>query len=246
MAKRSSRKLTANQREYAKQVKRIKQAIRRAEKRGYRFTEDVLPQKPKRITQKEIQKLKQIKGDTLYDKATFLDQETGEIVKGTEGRKLERKESARKSAETRKRKKQQQEQQYYPNGGDIIANNVVDDFISKLSEPEPALFPYHSKMARQIELTLIEMRRSKTTLLSLTYSKINEIGKSGLGWLLQENADIVSDCIQTIVYIGSSAEAVASACRELAQVINGSPLTFAQLQDLAEQEEYNESHEYPL
>lgn len=243
MAKRSSRKLTANQREYAYQVKRIKQAISRAEKRGYRFTNDVLPQKPKRITQKEIQKLKNIKGDKLYEKATYLNQETDEVVTGIEGRKLERQESARKGAETRKRKKQKQEQ-YYPNGGDIIADNVVDDFISKLSEPEPPLFPYTTRLSWEIERTLIEMKRSKTTLLSLTYSKINEIGKSGLGWILQDNADDVDACIQTIVYIGSSAEAVLSACMELAQIINGTPLTMQQKQDLAEQEEYNENHEF--
>ena len=245
MAKRTSRKLTANQREYAKQVKRIKQAISRAEKRGYRFDKDIIPEKPKKISKKQIENLKQIKGDTLYEKATYLNQETGEIVEGTEGRKIERKESAKKSAETRKRNKQKKEKPYYPNGGDIIANNVVDDFISKLSEPEPPLFPYNSKMDWQIEQTLLEMKRSKTTLLSLTYSKINEIGKTALGWQLQENADTVDECIQVIVYIGSSAEAVASACRELAQVINGSPLSFTQLQDLSEQEDYNESYELP-
>lgn len=244
MAKRTSRKMTANQRAYAKELKRIKQAVKRLEKRGYRFVENAVPETPKRITHKALQRIKELKGNKIYDLAQYLDENTGKVVSGLEGKKIEQKERARKSAETRKKKKKKEEQ-YYPDGGSIIADNIVDSFISKLSEPEPPMFPYNQRMSWQIEATLREMRTAKTTLLGLVNSIIAEIGKSALGWRLQERADDVDNCINTIVYIGSSSEAVASACRELAEIIKGSPLTMAEMQDLGEQSEYNESYELP-
>ena len=55
------RKLTKNQIEYNKQVRRIKNFIKRAEKRGYEFNEDILPKTPKRITKQAIKRLEGIK-----------------------------------------------------------------------------------------------------------------------------------------------------------------------------------------
>lgn len=102
MAKKS-KKLTPLQKEYQKQVKRIKQIITRAEKRGYRFEnkQSIIPPKPKRITQASIRRLKEIKPITLYKKSTYLT-DTGEVVKGTIGRTIERKESARKGVQKRR------------------------------------------------------------------------------------------------------------------------------------------------
>lgn len=244
MANSSKPKLTPNQLAYAHQIKLLKKRIATAEKSGFRFHENVVPQTPDRIYKRDIERVKALRGNRLYEYATALDEETGEILSGIEGAKLKRKESAKKGQRTRK-KKQKQEEQYYPQGGNIIAGNIVDSFIAKLNEPEPPLFPYRHKMSREIENTLREMRTAKITILGLTHQIIKEIGKNALGWRLQERADDVENCINTIVYIGSSAEAVASACRELAEIIKGSPLTFSELQDLGEQEEYNESFELP-
>lgn len=97
------RKQTPAERDYSKQVKRIKQFIRRAEKRGYQFSEDVLPKKPKRVTQASVLKLAKLTPEKLYKKAVYggLASE-GEIVPATEGVKLERSLRAKKAAETRK------------------------------------------------------------------------------------------------------------------------------------------------
>lgn len=98
-------KQTPAERAYSKQVKRIKQFIRRAEKRGYQFSEDVLPQRPKRVTQASVIKLAKLTPEKLYQKAVYggLASE-GEIVPATEGIKLERSLRAKKAAETRKYK----------------------------------------------------------------------------------------------------------------------------------------------
>lgn len=251
MAKRSTKKLTANQRAYAKEVKRIQNAVRRAEKRGYRFFESVVPQTPKRITQQAIQRLKEITPNKIYDKAQYLDENTGKVVSGIEGRKLERQESARKAQETRQRKQRKQKQkapkqeQYYPNGGDIIFSNVLEQFIARLSEPPQDFFVNRwSKKGKKHEETIEASERAKSTLLSLTQSAIEREGKSSVGWRLEEQADEVNQLVTYILY-GSNSSAIASACSRLATIINGGALSMQQLQDIAEQEEYNEDSELP-
>lgn len=95
-------KLTKNQIAFKKQVTRIKNFIRRATKRGYEFSDNVIPTMPKRVTKKSIEKIKNIKPKDLYSKASYLDKSTGEIVSGSTGRKIERNLSIQKAKETRK------------------------------------------------------------------------------------------------------------------------------------------------
>ena len=95
-------KLTKNQIAFKKQVTRIKNFIRRATKRGYEFSDNVIPNMPKRVTKKSIEKIKNIKPKDLYSKASYLDKSTGEIVSGSTGRKIERNLSTQKAKETRK------------------------------------------------------------------------------------------------------------------------------------------------
>ena len=95
-------KLTKNQIAFKKQVTRIKNFIRRATKRGYEFSDNVIPTMPKRVTKKSIEKIKNIKPKDLYSKASYLDKSTGEIVSGSIGRKIERNLSSQKAKETRK------------------------------------------------------------------------------------------------------------------------------------------------
>ena len=109
---------------HKKQLERVRQFIRRAEKRGFRFTDDF---KSSLKDLKTVQ-LKALKPEKLYSLSTALS-EYGDIVTGTERRKEERSLSAKKSAQTRKKKKQQKEQQYYPDGGEIIYGNIVEEYI---------------------------------------------------------------------------------------------------------------------
>ena len=95
-------KLTKNQIAFKKQVTRIKNFIRRATKRGYEFSDNVIPNMPKRVTKKSIEKIKNIKPKDLYSKASYLDKSTGEIVSGSTGRKIERNLSTQKAKETRR------------------------------------------------------------------------------------------------------------------------------------------------
>lgn len=93
--------------EYNKELRRINQFIRRAEKRGYQFNDNVIPERPNRITKASVRKLKKITPETLYKKSVYGGEATiGEIVKGTKGRKAERKLASKRASETRKIRKQ--------------------------------------------------------------------------------------------------------------------------------------------
>ena len=126
MAKR--RKQTPAERAYSKQVKRIKQFISRAEKRGYQFSEDVLPQRPKRVTQASVRKLAKLTPEKLYQKAVYGGLASyGEIVPATEGVKLERSLRAKKSAETRKYRLAEPKQEQSNTNGFVPPENISED-----------------------------------------------------------------------------------------------------------------------
>lgn len=106
------KKKSPAEREYAKQVKRIKQFVRRAEERGFIFPDNVIPDKPKRITKASVRKLSKITPKELYKKAEYGGEASyGEIVSAKEGLELERKARTKKLAQTRKRNKEQKSQQ---------------------------------------------------------------------------------------------------------------------------------------
>lgn len=81
-----------------KQLKRIRQFISRAEKRGYRFPTGFRES----LTELSTQKLKTLTPEKLYTEfATAISEKTGEVVSGIERRAEERSESALKAARTR-------------------------------------------------------------------------------------------------------------------------------------------------
>lgn len=75
--------------EYNKQLKRVKSFIRRAEKKGFVFSENVVPSRPKRITQASVRKLEKLTPNKLYQKAEYVSELTyGEVVPGKKGLQL--------------------------------------------------------------------------------------------------------------------------------------------------------------
>lgn len=126
MAKRH--KQTPTERAYSKQVRRIKQFISRAEKRGFHFNENVLPKRPNRITQASVRKLAKLTPDKLYEKAEYAGTLSyGEIVPSIEGLKLERSARANKGAETKKYKLAHPTQEPTNTKGFIPPENISED-----------------------------------------------------------------------------------------------------------------------
>lgn len=126
MAKRH--KQTPTERAYSKQIRRIKQFISRAEKRGFYFNENVLPKRPNRITQASVRKLAKLTPDKLYEKAEYAGTLSyGEIVPSIEGLKLERSARAKKGAETKKYKLSHPTQEPTNTKGFIPPENISED-----------------------------------------------------------------------------------------------------------------------
>lgn len=139
---RKKRRFTPLQQEYKKQQNRLKQAIRRAEKKGYVFQENIIPELPKRVTRKALQSIKELKPKSLYKKAVKLDIETGEITPGLEARKKERKEAVKKAKRTKKIKEEIQKQKItteYPSFSKIIISNFLAE-VSRFPEVAYPLF----------------------------------------------------------------------------------------------------------
>lgn len=123
--------------EYRKQRKRIQSAIKRLEKRGYVFQEDILPQIPKKITPASVRRLQKIDIEKIYKKAVKLDFETGEITPGIVARDKERTERKTKPKTIKKPEKEDSTNLSYesfPNEADIVIQNFRADVISRFPE----------------------------------------------------------------------------------------------------------------
>jgi hypothetical protein len=162
---RKRKTLTPTQQAYKKQVRRIKQFIRRAEKRGYQFDENVLPKQPKRITKQSVERLRKLTPEQLYKKAEYGGQASfGEVITGTEGRQLERKESARKAVETRKARQnlrtisaQERQFEYEP------PTDYDYDYEEDYNEPDFDVEDNYNEDTSFFDRTVISMFRAKLT-----------------------------------------------------------------------------------
>lgn len=124
-------KQTLTKNEYAKQRKRLKQAIRRAEKQGFIFPEDILPKKPKRITKASVRRLAKITPELIRQKGKFLIEETGEIIPVKGNKAVIKQEITRK-----KRERTHVEPQYLPS----FSANVIQRFKSYILGFPPAIY----------------------------------------------------------------------------------------------------------
>jgi hypothetical protein len=96
---------------YNKQIKRIRQFVRRAEQRGYVFSETIIPQKPKKITHASVRRLQSITPARMYKKAEYMDYSTGELISGTKARKAEKQAQQLKALISRAQKRVQKAEQ---------------------------------------------------------------------------------------------------------------------------------------
>ena len=243
------RKQTESEKLYSKQLKRIKQFIRRAEKRGFVFEEDIIPQKPKKVTKASVRKLEKLTPEKLYKKSLYLEESTGEIEEAQKRRKEERKQSARKAVKTRKQRQKdrrnwtkedaEKNRGQLPVEGNESLRNTIDDFVSRLQIDTSWV-----GRKRRRPVALQETIRSQSVLLTLINQQIAFFGEEEIGNRLQANSDKLSELI-TIVLWDSKAEAIQSATRLFMEILTGNTLTPSQLQDLDLESEYNEDFEQP-
>lgn len=119
-----------NRAAYNAELRRIRNFIRRAEKRGFRFQSipglDVPVTNPRKP---DIERLKGLNRYSLYKYATAISEETGDIISGTQAVKERRKAAARKGQETRKSrlsKSIKAKPVHVVNAYDLIYKNIMD------------------------------------------------------------------------------------------------------------------------
>lgn len=204
---------------YSKQRERVLSFIRRAEKRGYFLNQEFsLP------TETELRKsgvkgaklaartrqLKRLTPDRLYSMMQRVDIETGELTPGAEARRIERSETARRSAETRRLAKeaeqafwqdagptkQQREEQYrrqkeqYANFSDTVIHNY---------RTQIARFP---RKVAEIVLTALD-------------EAIKQNGKDAVAMAIESSAESLSDFLSRSAAFGDSIAAVIAYCQAM-------------------------------
>ena len=115
----------------AKELKRVKQFIRRAEKRGYRFSEEFKAS----LTGKTTRALQNLTARKLYELAEY-EVLPGAYVPGLQGRFREREEAAKKAVETRRKRAEKEKPpapEEAPPLSDLVYQNVqatIDEYPS--------------------------------------------------------------------------------------------------------------------
>lgn len=244
------RKTSKVRAEYNKERRRIQNFLRRAEKRGYIGTENILPPVPKNVTQASVRRLKKLTANELYKKMKFVDRETGVIYSGTRGRELEREQAGKKAARTRKENKEA-EREFWdgiqpgpvpveptpsggdvytgslpPSGGEIIYDNIVEEIIRRLTEPisaEAVSFYYGRKFKRGSNL-METVRKRAQELVDFIENLTKKDGKSAIGWRLQDHAMELQQYIDMLLY-ASSSDQVELAFQAIMRIMKGSELT---------------------
>lgn len=243
-----------------KERRRVKQFIRRAEKRGFTFSSTVVPDLPKKITEQTLSRWQKLTPSELYKKAVYTSP-TGTTIKGLERRKQERKEASIKAAKTRKeyyRWSKEKPSSQPVNEGEVIIDVVLDDFgsyaqtrndystyadiASNIMEWKPSSY-WSEDLAKY-------KRRDKDRGWGILQGAINELGIEQVARNLKNNAIEVSNIIQRILYESGNSYRVDSRNGEINMALNrfqaivyGRPLTVEESATFTDLAELNESNE---
>lgn len=225
MAKR--KKQTENQKAYQKERKRLLQAVRRAEKQGYIFPEDIVPELPKRVTKRQLEKIQKIKPKQLYKKAEFVYQETGEIVTAEQRKQEIKKEAIIKAKETRKRKKKTNKpyiSTYYPT---ISIIDTIRDRLSELTREAKPPVPIENR---------------KNELLSIFEDNVTQYDDNIAEYenYLKEHESEIAELLNVISY-DSNAEQISASFVALGRLLNTQSLSISQAENLSMMAEYYNS-----
>lgn len=220
--------------QYIKEVKRIKRFVRDAEKRGYLFTENVIPQIPKRVTKKSLEKIINIRPKTLYEKSIYYDPILSKHVTGTEERRLIRSRASKKVHARRVKNTVN-----IPMMEDAVLSNL-EDLISNWAP------------STTWDTSYIKLKdRDKSILENILSGAISELGRKQVARNIEKNASLVKDLTFHILY-GSSDfkwEDINGDIAAIAAIIRGRSLTISEaktLQDKIDSVTYIEEDEDEL
>lgn len=181
MAKSSMTTKITPEQEYKKELRRIKQFIRRASKRGFFWDKSPIPNQPKKITSKSVERLRKITPDVLYKKGEYVVQETGELIPATKGRKLERKRAVEKAKETRKYKQKPIDKPIYSPDDDEVEYDTDDTYYPNFIDIVLSNF--------RAQLAQFPNAEGTPLLLSWFETLISDNGREAVAQMLQDGAE---------------------------------------------------------
>lgn len=229
-------KMTPNQAAFAKQQQRIRRLIKSAEKRGYSFPANAVPERPARVTKRDIARITAIKPETLYEQATFTYE--GSTFTGTEGRMIERSLAAQKGALHRREKDPRYHTQ--PGMPPAEATDVADRLKETFERFNQGKSEYEQTMEEIDSWTpdgpwnawFAEKRRQQVDQMKRMISAaIQNFGFSEAMRAIGRDATAFHNATQTIMF-DSKQEAVQNAFNALAEILKGSALSAEESADL--------------
>lgn len=216
-----AKKLTQTQKEYRKQRRRVQQAVKRLEKIGYIFDENVVPKMPKKITKASVQRLAKITPEKLRQKSEYI---IGEKVVKYKTHKKEIKQEIKRVRESLKQEQESPVIDYIPNISYI--DNFRETVINTL--PDSREF-YHGRNNDKI---FKDFSGYKNIIISLLDDSIAENGEQYVERMLLEHADRLSDYIEAIQY-DSDENRVEHDLISVANIIKGSPLSMNEAEQVS-------------
>lgn len=208
---------TPNQIAWDKEQKRIKRFIREATKRGFDFSDFVIPKKPKRVTKKQIELIRSIKPDFLYSKATYK-AEKG-IISGLEGRKLERRTAYSKRF----------------SGTRNVAGIPPTDVDDVLTQVEKIIDNYGGN-SHWGEYMAARKNRDYQILKRILFGALARDGRRAVAKRLQANANRIIDIVNQALY-ASDQNTINFAMAAFARILKNEALTMQEAIEIQEASE---------
>lgn len=185
---------TSIEKQYTKERERIKSFIKRAEKRGYSFPDNFLPERPKHPTEEHLKQLKALTPEKIYEQGFYLvDTQTGEVVSGTAGRQMERLRASEKAKQTRNKAPKDnlkaetiEQETTAPVITDIVLNWVEDVF----KNADTSDLTGKEKMQKEKHITQGEI---------ILGDAILKYGRTEVARRLEENRESLESLINTII-----------------------------------------------
>lgn len=229
----SRKKLTPYQQEYKKQINRLKRAVKRAEKKGYVFEENVVPEMPKRVTAKSLEKIKQTKPKELYKKAEWIDIDTGETMSGVERRKYERQVATERAKTTRYLNKIKREIENEPYDEYVHTISIIDRIRSYIQEIPSARGFGNTRKGHWYE----DFEPRKNALLSILDDRFADEDEMDIAKDLLDKDELISMHIHVVTY-DSDSDDVRASFVQLAILLKNSSLTHKEAEELHEMSEF--------
>lgn len=206
----------------SRHLDRIRRQIRRMESRGYTFSDEFKAS----LSTRSTQSLAQLKTPGLYKRATaqIVNPETGEFqtLSGTAARTFERKQAARKAAETRREKRERK--RVYSEEVPDISEAVIDHLdalLFRTGQPvSETAYTRNDKQFTKPDDLRVFGQGTKNTLQKRLDAAVKRDGEAAVAERIYRNSEMVDTLISAVEYSAYKG-VIANAAQQMINIIEG-------------------------